>query len=111
MAPTPQIDAATMRRIDDVVTNWQREKKVDLVLEGGGVLGIGLVGTYATLCKAGYKAQNLAGTSAGAIVGALIAAEYTPEDIYQTIFNLDFKKLMDPTPLLRSRRRGGTVAA
>src|SRR4029434_1901134 len=58
-----------------------------------------------------YKPQNLAGTSAGAIVAALIAAEYTPAEIYQTIFNLDFKALMDPTPLVGSRNRGGTVAA
>ncbi len=48
----------------------------DLVLEGGGVKGIGLVGAYSELSKAGYAFHRIAGTSAGAIVGALIAARH-----------------------------------
>jgi NTE family protein len=48
----------------------------DLVLEGGGVKGIGLVGAYSALTDAGYAFHRIAGTSAGAIVGALIAAAW-----------------------------------
>jgi NTE family protein len=47
---------------------------LDLVLEGGGVKGIGLVGAVLTLNEAGYRFPRVAGTSAGAITAALIAA-------------------------------------
>ncbi|HLI73893.1 MAG TPA: patatin-like phospholipase family protein [Acidimicrobiales bacterium] len=46
----------------------------DLALEGGGVKGIGLVGAVLVLSEAGYSFRGVAGTSAGAIAAALIAA-------------------------------------
>ena len=46
----------------------------DLALEGGGVKGIGIVGAVSVLAEAGYRFQRVAGTSAGAIAAALIAA-------------------------------------
>lgn len=49
-------------------------KRADLVLEGGGVKGIGLAGAVLTLDEAGYQFQRVAGTSAGAIAAAIIAA-------------------------------------
>jgi hypothetical protein len=45
---------------------------VDLVFEGGGVKGIALVGAFSILEVRGYEPQNMAGTSAGAIVAALL---------------------------------------
>jgi NTE family protein len=48
--------------------------KADIVLEGGGVRGIGLAGAVLALDAAGYKIQRVAGTSAGSIVAALTAA-------------------------------------
>ena len=50
------------------------EKPADLVLEGGGVKGIGLAGAVLTLDQAGYRFRRVAGTSAGAIAAAIIAA-------------------------------------
>ncbi len=50
------------------------EKLADLVLEGGGVKGIGLAGAVLALDQAGYRFQRVAGTSAGAIAAAIIAA-------------------------------------
>src|SRR3712207_8748571 len=50
------------------------QNKCDLVLEGGGVKGIALVGALSVLEEAGYRVQRVAGTSAGAIVGSLVAA-------------------------------------
>ena len=41
-------------------------KPADLVLEGGGVKGIGLAGAVLALDQAGYRFQRVAGTSAGA---------------------------------------------
>jgi predicted acylesterase/phospholipase RssA len=59
------------------VSPAEKQKRVDLVLEGGGVKGIGLIGALAVLEERGYVPQNVAGTSAGAIAAALIAAGYS----------------------------------
>lgn len=48
--------------------------RADLVCEGGGVRGIGLVGAVDALVQAGYRFPRVAGTSAGAIVASLVAA-------------------------------------
>jgi NTE family protein len=48
--------------------------RADLVCEGGGVKGIGLVGAVAALAGQGYAFPRVAGSSAGAIVGSLVAA-------------------------------------
>ncbi len=50
------------------------EAKADLVLEGGGVKGIGLLGAVLVLAEAGYSFPRVAGTSAGSIVASLVAA-------------------------------------
>jgi NTE family protein len=49
-------------------------KRADLVLEGAGVKGIGLVGAVSTFAEAGYRFPHVAGTSAGAVVGAYVVA-------------------------------------
>lgn len=73
------------------------EHYVDLVCEGGGVKGIGLAGAYAALEKHGYKPQNVAGASAGAITAALIAAGYTSAELDEIIFGLDYRQFEDKT--------------
>lgn len=50
------------------------ENVTDLVLEGGGVKGIGLAGAAMTLSEHGYSFPRIAGTSAGAIAGSILAA-------------------------------------
>lgn len=47
--------------------------RVALVLQGGGALGAYQVGVYAALEEAGYRPGWIAGTSIGAINGAIIA--------------------------------------
>jgi NTE family protein len=48
--------------------------RADLVLEGGGVKGLGLVGATLALSEAGYEFRRYAGASAGAICATLLAA-------------------------------------
>ncbi|MDP9418154.1 MAG: patatin-like phospholipase family protein, partial [Actinomycetota bacterium] len=48
--------------------------RADLVLEGGGVRGYGLVGAVDALAVAGYHFPRVAGSSAGAVVAAFVAA-------------------------------------
>ena len=67
----------------------------DLVLEGGGVKGIGLVGAYSALTKTGYTFHRIAGTSAGAIVGALIAAGIEPEQLKAVMRTVDYGRFED----------------
>lgn len=71
----------------------------DLVLEGGGVKGIALVGAVQALATAGYSFARLAGTSAGAIVGAVVAAmaqRGEPVDRLADIaLSLDYSKFRD----------------
>jgi NTE family protein len=69
--------------------------RLDLVLEGGGVKGIGLAGAYSVLEEQGYEPQNVAGTSAGAITAALIAARYSSAELKEIVLSLDFKQFED----------------
>jgi len=48
--------------------------RADLVCEGGGVRGIGLVGAVHALAAAGYGFPRVAGSSAGAVVASMVAA-------------------------------------
>ncbi len=70
-------------------------KHVDLVFEGGGVKGIGLAGAVETLEQSGYKPQNVAGTSAGAISASLLAAGYSAEELKEIIIGLDYRQFQD----------------
>jgi NTE family protein len=70
--------------------------KADAVFEGGGVKGIGLVGAVAVAEERGYQWVNIAGTSAGAIVAALMAAGYTAPELKQVMDELDYNRLKDP---------------
>ncbi len=91
-------EAAAIRAIVD---EWLKNKKADLVFQGGGVLGIGLVGAYSVLNEQGFNPQNVAGTSAGSIVASLIVAGYSGDQIRDIIFNQDFAEFTDPiTPFL-----------
>ena len=67
----------------------------DLVLEGGGVKGIGLVGAYTALIEAGYRIHRIAGTSAGAIVGALIGADMPPDLMVKTMREVNYGAFQD----------------
>lgn len=74
----------------------------DAVFEGGGVKGIGLVGAIAAFEEAGWRWENVAGTSGGAIVAALLAAGYTAAEVRHVMEReVDFARLMDPSPLGR----------
>ena len=71
------------------------DHRVDLVCEGGGMKGIGLAGAFSTLEEQGWKAQNVAGTSAGAITAAVIAAGYSADELREITFGLDFHRFED----------------
>lgn len=68
---------------------------IDGVFSGGGIKGIALIGACEELEKRGYQFQCIAGTSAGAIIAGLIAANYTSKEINLLIDELDLSILLD----------------
>lgn len=68
---------------------------VDLVLSGGGVLGAGEVGAVAVLQESGVDFRRIAGTSAGSIVGSLLAAGASAEELHELICRLAYRRFLD----------------
>lgn len=58
-----------------------KDVEVALVLSGGAARGLSHIGIYKALCEFNITPKFIAGTSAGAIVGALIAKGYSAEEI------------------------------
>lgn len=67
----------------------------NVVMEGGGVKGIGLAGALETLAEQGYNFRRIAGTSAGAVVSSLLAAGMQPQQMAPVIQKIDFKAFAD----------------
>jgi NTE family protein len=72
------------------------DQYADLVFEGGGVKGIGLAGAYAALSEQGFEPKCVAGTSAGAITAALVAAGYSSAELDSILLKLPFADFKDP---------------
>ncbi len=89
----------TGKRFSDI-EDKDGNQYVDLVQEGGGVLGIALVGYTYVLENAGIRFFSLAGTSAGAINTMMVAAlgkieEVKSEKILEIISNKSFFDFVD----------------
>jgi NTE family protein len=86
-------------------------KPIDLVLEGGGVKGIALLGAVLTFYDAGYRFKRIAGTSAGAVVAALVAsyqqAERNLHDLEEKMHQVDYSRFVDGPALERLTGRLG----
>ena len=91
------------------------QPKVDLVLEGGGVKGIGLVGAVMTLNESGYVFPRVAGTSAGAIVASLVAAHQVAgkplSNLQNIMASVDYAKFQDEDTIERLGGTPGEIAA
>ena len=69
-----------------------KAQKVGLVLSGGGAKGITHIGIIRALEENNIPIDYVAGTSMGAIVGALYAMGYSPDDMEKLIKSDDFKR-------------------
>lgn len=67
-------------------------KTCNAVFEGGGVRGIGHVGAVCRMEQEGWQFADTAGSSAGAIVAALLAAGYTGKELKKELETLDYMK-------------------
>lgn len=87
------------RRYSDIVDDAGHQY-VDLVMEGGGMLGIALVGYTWMLEQLDIRFLGIGGTSAGSINALLIAALGTPAQakspkLLQLLANQDFFEFVD----------------
>lgn len=87
------------KAFSDVVDD-EGHQYVDLVMEGGGVLGVALVGYTYVLEEMGIRFLRVGGTSAGSINAVLVAGLGTPIQrksgrIIEALANVDFWKFVD----------------
>lgn len=82
-------------------------KEVVLALAGGGVRGIAHLGAVQCLLDSGYRISGIAGTSAGGMFGAVIAAGFTPQDLIEVV--VDFMKSPSFKRTTESKSLAGTA--
>jgi len=70
-------------------------RRMDLVMEGGGVKGIALAGALEVLEERGYTVNRVAGSSAGSIAGALATAGIPATTIVQILRETDYRLFED----------------
>lgn len=92
-------DPGKAKRFSDIIDDAGYQY-VDLVMEGGGMLGIALVGYTYVLEQAGIRFLGLGGTSAGSINALLLAALGPPaqakgEMLLQELGNKNFYDFVD----------------
>lgn len=93
------------KQYSDLIDN-NGNQYVDLVQEGGGVLGIALLGYTYVMEEAGIRFFSLAGTSAGAINTLLLAStgkieEKKSEKILEILISKDLFDFVDGPPSVR----------
>lgn len=80
----------------------------NLIFEGGGVKGIAYVGALEVLDKRRILSniQRVGGTSAGAINAVLVALDYSGEETFRILDDMNFKSFMDDSwGLVRDAKR------
>jgi predicted acylesterase/phospholipase RssA len=71
-----------------------------LVLSGGGSRGLAHAGAIQGLEERGHDPELVVGTSVGALVGALYAAGYTPDEIQRRIRGINWSDIFTPQIVL-----------
>lgn len=83
----------------DQSSTGTEDRRADSVFEGGGVKGLAFAGALAAAEKAGVEEWvNVAGTSAGAIVAALLVAGYDAAKLKGVLERTEYKRFADYGP-------------
>ena len=67
--------------------------KIGIALSGGGIKGLCHAGVLKALEERGIKPDLISGVSSGAVVGALYADGYTPDEIAQLFEDISFRQM------------------
>jgi NTE family protein len=73
----------------------KRGKKLGLALGGGSARGLSHIGVLKVLHKHKIYPDYIAGTSMGAVIGALYSADHTPKEIEEIAKSTKWKKIID----------------
>ena len=113
MSPSDFTDDPRVRPLLDDLKTWRAQgtavsdiiddeghQYVDLVMEGGGVLGIALLGYTYAMEEAGLRFMHIGGTSAGSITAMLLAAtdhkhRAKSADLVTVLAEQDLSEFMD----------------
>lgn len=79
-----------------------RRPLVGVALSGGGARGLAHIGALAALEEMGVPVDRVAGTSMGAVIGALYSAGYSPAEIEEIARGLDWRLLFSDLPSRQS---------
>ncbi len=85
--------------------------RIGLALGGGAVRGAAHIGVLDVLDRAGLEPAVIAGTSAGALVGALYAAGTSPAEIGKLAHTLSWARLIRPARTRRALFETSRLAA
>jgi len=72
---------------------YQKPYKIGVALSGGGIKGLCHAGALKALEEQGIKPDILSGVSSGAVVGALYADGYSPDEIAKLFEDITFRSL------------------
>lgn len=106
-----ELDNLDILNISEEIINIEIEKSEKvrvpykhLVLSGGSVRGISQIGAIKKLVDEGLlvldKIESVAGTSSGSLLGVLIVLGFSIDAIWDFMYSLDIKKLVNPNLLL-----------
>jgi len=73
--------------------------EINGVFEGGGVRGIAIARAAAATLDRGYRFHRAVGTSAGALVAALLMVGYDADELRGEVAGLNWRRLLHPTPI------------
>lgn len=88
----------------------RERRRADVVFQGGGVKVLGLVGALTVAERHGYEWYNVGGTSAGAMVAALLSAGYSARELADMLYEVDFGLFRDAPPWARIPLVGPALA-
>lgn len=85
-------------------SSHHREKplKIGIAFGGGGAKGAAEVGVIKVLDELGIKADYVAGTSMGAVIGGLYAAGYSGNEIEQMLLHEEWMVIYDKDKMLQN---------
>lgn len=74
-----------------IITMNHAQQRVGLVLSGGGATGLAHIGVLKALEEKGIPIDYITGTSAGALVGSLYSAGFSPQEIEKYVLSDEFQ--------------------